>query len=85
MKKQVGSFLAGRGLMVFFLRSGVRIASFIYEGMQSLAIDIFSISVIIGESIFTHRFSKLAGNGSSEHDFDGEFIIIVLTSSTDTG
>ena len=37
----------------------------------------------IGESISTHCFSKVVGNGSSEHDFDGEFIIIFLTSSTD--
>ena len=34
-----------------FLRSGVTIASFIDEGMQPLVIDIFTISVIIGESI----------------------------------
>ena len=71
--------------MMFFLRSGVTIAFFIDEGMQPLAIDIFTISVIIGESISTHCFSKLVGTGSSEHDFDGEFIIIFLTSSTDAG
>ena len=59
------------------------IASFIDEGMQALAIDIFPLSVIIGESISTHCFRKSVGNGSSEHDFDGEFIIICLTSSTD--
>ena len=54
------------------------IASFIDEGMQPLVIDIFTISVIIGESISTHCISKLVGNGSSEHDFDGEFVIFVI-------
>ena len=45
MKKQVGSFLAGRGLMMFlFFRSGVTIASPIYEGMLLLVFDIFTIS-----------------------------------------
>ena len=73
------------GLRLDFLRSGRTMADFWLAGNPFCIIEALHIEAMIGAMYSPTFLSNHVGIGSRGHCLDGDFLIVVATSSTDTG
>ena len=73
------------GLRLDFLRSGRTMADFWLAGNLFCTIEALHIEAMIGTMYSQTFLSNHVGIGSRGHCLDGDFLIVVATSSTDTG